>query len=152
MAQRMHRLLIGYSQASLERRECDNNLFLTLSEEIPSFDLAAPYFGLTQSEINAISRDCNNEKSRRLQMLWNWKSKNGTSATYLAIIKIFLKMKNISLAEVVLKASRNEGVTTDYRNRGEELFTDGETIATDSLHVRVEFRQRLFCLKIYIFL
>ena len=96
MAQRMsqlNRLLIGYSQASLERREYDDNLFLTLSEEILSFDLAAPYFGFTQSEINAIHEDYNNEKLKRLQMLWNWKSKNGTSATYLAIIKIFLKMK-----------------------------------------------------------
>ena len=75
---------------------------MALMTEIPSFEDAAPHFGFKQPEIAELRTDGNEERERRLKMLWKWKEKNGSDATYLAIVKIFLEMKNKQLAEVVL--------------------------------------------------
>ena len=88
--------LIGQYQLSLThlQTKCDDDLFLNLSEQISSFEDTAPYFELTQPEINEIIVDCRTERSRKLRMLWNWKTKHGSKATYLAIVNIFLRLKD----------------------------------------------------------
>ena len=89
------------SKENLDKPCCDN-LFETLKTEIPSFEDAAPHFGFKEPEIVELRSDCSYERQRRLQMLWKWKAKNGSDATYLAIVKVFLKMGNKQLAECVL--------------------------------------------------
>ena len=89
------------SKHNLEKPCCDN-LFMALKTEIPSFEYAAPHFGFKPPEIVQLRSDGSQERERRLKMLWKWKEKNGSDATYLAIVKIFLKMKSKQLAEVVL--------------------------------------------------
>ena len=89
------------SKHNLEKPCCDN-LFMALKTEIPSFEDAAPHFGFKPPEIVELRTDGSQERERRLKMLWKWKEKNGSDATYLAIVKIFLEMKNKQLAEVVL--------------------------------------------------
>ena len=100
----LHSLLAGFklSETSLETQCCDS-LFLKLMIEIPGFENAAPYFGFTQPEISDLFHDYNRERSRKLHMLWSWKRKNGSDATYLAIVKIFLEMKDKQIAELILK-------------------------------------------------
>ena len=71
---------------------------------------AAPDFGFKEPEIVEICEDCKYERQRRLQMLWKWMAKNGSDATYLAIVKVFLKMQNKQLAECVLGFCREKGV------------------------------------------
>ena len=90
------------SQDNLEK-PCSDNLLLTLSQEVPSFEVAAPYFGCAQAVIEEIHQDHDKERSKKLHMLWNWKRRNGSDATYLAIVTIFLKMEDRVLAELVLK-------------------------------------------------
>ena len=89
------------SEENLDKPCCDN-LFATLKTKIPSFEDAAPHFGFKETEIEELLKDCSYERQRRLQMLWKWKEKNGSDATYLAIVKVFLKMENKELAECVL--------------------------------------------------
>ena len=98
------------SQNSLEK-PCDDNLFLDLMLKIRGFDDAAPFFHLTQAEIEAIRCDFNSEKSRRLHMLWQWKRKNGSDATYLALVKVFLHMEDKYLAEIVMQHTKSTYVT-----------------------------------------
>ena len=88
--------------------KCDDDLFVNLSEQISGFEDTAPYFDLTQPEINEIFVDCRTERSRKLCMLWNWKMKNGSKATYLAIVNIFLFINNQYLAEFVLRYCKNQ--------------------------------------------
>ena len=90
------------SQSDLEIR-CEDDLFLTLMSKIPSFDAAVPYFGFTPPEIDELQMDNQKVNSRKINMLWKWRSRNGSGATYLAIVKIFLKMGSQELAEIVLK-------------------------------------------------
>ena len=102
--------LIGQHQLSLThlQTKCDDDLFLNLSEQISSFEDTAPYFELTQPEINEIIVDCRTERSRKLRMLWNWKTKHGSKATYLAIVNIFLRLKDRYLAEFVLRYCKGQ--------------------------------------------
>ena len=105
MSEKLHMLVTNYnlSQADLKKKECDDDLFLTLIKEIKSFSDTAPYFKLTPPEINEIQSDNNTEKTRKLGMLMKWRDKNGSDATYLSIVSIFLCMENRRLAEIVLK-------------------------------------------------
>ena len=89
------------SKESLDKPCCDN-LFETLKTKIPSFEDAAPHFGFKEPAIVEIRNDCSSERQRRLLMLWKWKANNGSDATYLAIVKVFLSMENKQLAECVL--------------------------------------------------
>ena len=111
-------LLTQFSQSrnSLEK-PCDDNLFLVLMLEIPRFDNAVPFFRLTQPEIEAIHCDYKSEKSRRLHLLWKWRRKNGSDATYLALITIFLQMEDKSLAEFAIQHIKTTYLTDSNNSR-----------------------------------
>ena len=97
-------LLLKYSLSNSDiEKQCDDVLFLTLSSQISNFNDTAPYFGFTQPEIEEIRNDKPMERSRKLSLLWKWRSRNGSDATYLAIVNVFLRMKDQNLAEIVLQ-------------------------------------------------
>ena len=90
------------SKENLDKPCCDN-LFETLKIKIPSFEDAAPHFGFKEPQIEEFLTDFRHERQRKLRMLWRWKANNGSDATYLAIVKVFLNMENKQLAECVLE-------------------------------------------------
>ena len=140
------------SQNSLEK-PCDDNLFLALMLTIPRFDNAAPFFGLTESEIEAIHCDYTSEKSRRLHMLWKWRRKNGSHATYLALITIFLQMEDKYLAEIVMQHTEstyltesndsklNPEKTTMYPNWDKMSKAEQEQVKNKLIHENDEVRE-----------
>ena len=89
-------------QSCLEK-PCDDDFFVTLSPEIPSFIEVAPYFGFKKPEIEEIRQDSPTERTRKSSTLCKWKRQKGSDATYLSLVKIFLKMKDKQLAEFVLE-------------------------------------------------
>ena len=93
------------SRNSLEKL-CDDHLFLDLMYEIPSFTYVAPFLGFTQFEIEAIQCDDILISSITFKMLRQWKAKNGSDATYLALVTIFLQMKDKHLAEYVMQYTK----------------------------------------------
>ena len=104
MLYELDNLLTRFKQSKENlNKPCCDNLFETLKTKIPSFEDAAPHFGFKEPEIVEFRSDCSSERQRRLQMLWKWKPKNGSDATYLAIVKVFLNMENKQLAETVLE-------------------------------------------------
>ena len=132
------------SKENLDKPCCDN-LFETLKTKIPSFEDAAPHFGFKEPEIVELRTDCCSERQRRLQMLWKWMTKNGSDATYLAIVKVFLKMQNKQLAETVLEfccekelpsidSHVNPSKVKKYRNWESMSKFEREKI-TNNLHV-----------------
>ena len=83
--------------------KCDDKLFLELSSKIPQSGLTlAVCLGLTPADGQQIK--CNNDKERDriIATLLKWKEKNGSDATYLALVKIFIQDKNRELAEFIL--------------------------------------------------
>ena len=90
------------SKANVEK-QCDDHLFLTLLPQLSNLEVTAPYFELTRPEIEEIRNHKTRERSRNISMLWKWRKKNGSDATYLAIVQVFLCMKDQNLAEIVLQ-------------------------------------------------
>ena len=104
MSSELTSLLKRYNLSESDLKiQCEDELFLTLMSKIPSFEAAVPYFGFTPPEIDELQMDNQKVNSRKISMLWKWRSRNGSGATYLAIVKIFLKMGSQELAEIVLK-------------------------------------------------
>ena len=84
--------------------ECDDNLFLELSTQIPHSGLTlALSLGLTSADEEQIKRDKDSERERIIATLIKWRERNGSDATYLALVKsIFIQYKNRELAEFIL--------------------------------------------------
>ena len=97
-------LLFSYnhSEESLNK-PCDNELFVFLTKKMTNFSDSAPFFGLMPPEIDSIRHEHATIVAENFKMLWTWRFKNGSEATYLAIVKIFLQMENRDLAEHVLQ-------------------------------------------------
>ena len=78
-------------------------LFQTLPPQMSNIHDTAPCFGFTEQEIEEIQIDKPTERSRKLSLLLKWRSRKGSDATYLAIVDVFLRMKDRNLAEIVLR-------------------------------------------------
>ena len=149
-------LLTRYSLSrSRLKKPCDDDLFIALMSEISRFDNAAPFFGLTQSDIEAIRHDYNDERSRRLNMLWQWKRKKGSDATYLALVTVFLQMENRLLAEFVMQHTKSTRLTvpndsqlnpertaTRCRNWDKMRKAEQEKVKNDLFHENHEVRKK----------
>ena len=168
----LHGLLTRFklSPARLEK-QCSDNLFLILKKKIPSFEDAAPHFDFTQPEIAELRGDFDTERRRKLEMLWSWRRRKGSDATYLAIVRIFLRMNDKQLAEVVLgfedlkvpsiDSRLNPATVTKYPNWDSELEQENQKIRkkycslTDDFLNSLEKRNvevgnlKLFCKIIY---
>ena len=84
-------------------RECDDELFLELSKQIPNSGLTlALSLGLTNADAEQIKRDKHDEKDRIIATLIKWREKNGSDATYQVLIEIFSTHENRKLAEFVI--------------------------------------------------
>ena len=83
--------------------ECNDNLFLELSNQIPHSSLTLTLsLGLTSCDAEKIKQDRKNEEERIIATLLKWKEKNGSDATYLTLVKTFMQCKNRELAEFIL--------------------------------------------------
>ena len=84
-------------------KKCDNNLFLRLSTQITqSIDILAISLNLTRADAEQIRRDKDDERSRIVETLFKWREKNGSDATYLALMKVFIQDEKRELAEFVM--------------------------------------------------
>ena len=79
---------------SFLNEQCDDVLLFSLALQIQSFEATSPCFGLTQSKIQEIQQNFPKEKSRKIQMLWDWKRRQRNNATYFAIFEVLQNMKD----------------------------------------------------------
>ena len=78
-------------------------MFLKLSTQITqSIVILALSLGLTKADAEQIKQDNNDERTRRAETLFKWREENGSDATYLALMKVFIQDKKRELAEFVL--------------------------------------------------
>ena len=84
-------------------KKCDDNLFLKLSTQITqSIVILALSLKLTRADAEQIQRDKDDERSRIVETLFKWREKNGSDATYLALMKVFIQDEKRELAEFVM--------------------------------------------------
>lgn len=80
---------------------CDEYLFY-LSDIIDNWRSYADVLGLKQHEINEIHSDVSlNSRHKCQKMLQHWHNHYGYKATYLELMRAFVKMENAKLAQTV---------------------------------------------------
>ena len=128
----------NYSKESLNK-PCDDELFVSLMKEMTNFRNSAPFFGLTPPEIENICCDHSNVATENFYMLWTWKNKNGSKATYFAIVEIFLMMENRNLAEHVLQHVKPPDGPNSNVDDPFDHFDVESTTSTQSWETRIPY-------------
>ena len=130
---------------------------------IPSFSNAAPFFRFTQPEIDVFRRDYKNEKLRRLHMLWQWKRKYGSDATYITLHRVFLRMNDKRLAEFVVEYTKScpamnsvdshvkPWLSVKYENWDGMSEGEKEQVKNDLVHQNQEVREKYALVVVDIF-
>ena len=58
---------------------------------------------LSTERVHSISQSDKSDVQNKTELLWAWKRKNGSAATYKDLVKSFLKMEDRFVAESILK-------------------------------------------------
>ena len=84
-------------------KECDEDLFIEVSQHIDDYIKVGEGLHLTSKDLDTISQTENDDVKRKITILWDWKSINGSTATAINLIKAFLEMSDLYVAEAILK-------------------------------------------------
>ena len=86
------------------KRVCSDNddFFLGISMKIK--DLTGVHLNVPECNLESTAGD---DSDRKIDILWTWKRKFGSNATYLALIRAFLKMGNQTVAESIIEYAKH---------------------------------------------
>ena len=95
------------SQHGLQYEElkevCDEGLIIAVTNNIDNYRKVGCGLALCRETLESISQDYNNDIHRKNAVLWAWKKKNGNEATYVELLKAFMKMTDRLVTESILK-------------------------------------------------
>ena len=83
--------------------ECDDSLIIAVTQNIDDYVNVGRGLTLSRETLQSISQDYDNDMHRKNAVLWAWKIKNGNNATYIELLKAFIKMRDRSVIESILK-------------------------------------------------
>ena len=93
----------GLSYDELEQ-ECDDGLFIEVSQHMSDdYMTAGQCLNLSTERVRSISLINKDDVQKKNEVLWTWKRKNGSAATYKELVKAFLKMEDRFVAESILR-------------------------------------------------
>ena len=85
-------------------KECDDGVFIEVSQHMnDDYTAAGHCLNLSTERVHSISRSDKSDEQKKIELLWAWKRKNGSAATYKELVKAFLKMEDRYVAEFILK-------------------------------------------------
>ena len=90
------------AKEALTTRRCEHDIFLHFSKH-ENHDRFARCLGFTQKETIDITRDAPTMEKKAMAVLNQWLNKNGPDATYYSLANAFVQMKDLELADRVLK-------------------------------------------------
>ncbi|XP_019851512.1 PREDICTED: uncharacterized protein LOC109581654 [Amphimedon queenslandica] len=102
---------------------CEDSFFLMLTQNVAQYDVLGPYFGMSQTDLIQIKRDNDTEGTRMMAMLWKWRTRNGSKATYSSLISNFLQMNNREIVELVVKHLQEENKVKEMSSVAVPSFT-----------------------------
>ena len=86
------------------RTTCTDELFLEIiKESMRPHDEVGPYLGLKSVDLDNIQRDNPAEKTRKLKVLQEWRSQQGSRATNDALAQVFRNMEDCQTADFVMQ-------------------------------------------------
>ena len=93
----------GLSYEEVEK-ECDDGVFIEVSQHVnDDYTTAGHCLNLSTERVCSISQSDKSDVEKKIEVLWAWKRKNGSAATYKQLVKCFLEMEDRFVAESVLK-------------------------------------------------
>ena len=85
-------------------KECDDGVFIEVSQHMnDDYITAGRCLNLSTERVHSISQSDKSDVEKKNELLWAWKRKNGSAATYKELVKSFLKMEDRFVAESILK-------------------------------------------------
>ena len=84
-------------------KECDDSLIIEVTQNIDDYLKVGHDLTLSRKTLQSVSQDNDNNMHRKNAVLWAWKIKNGNNATYIELLKAFMKMRDRSVVESILK-------------------------------------------------
>ena len=75
-------------------KECDDSLIIEVTQNIDDYLKVGHGLTLSRETLQSISQDNDNDMHRKNAVLWAWKIKNGNNATYIELLKAFMKMRD----------------------------------------------------------
>ena len=93
----------GLQYEELDKECNDDGLIVKASQSIDNFKKAGRFLSLSSQSLDEISQINDDDVERKTAVLWNWKRKNGSAATTIDLVKVFLKMEKRDAAESILK-------------------------------------------------
>ena len=85
-------------------KECDDGVFIEVSQHMnDDYITAGRCLNLSTERVHSISQSDKSDLEKKNELLWAWKRKNGSAATYKELVKSFLKMEDRFVAESILK-------------------------------------------------
>ena len=85
-------------------QECDDGLFIDVSQHMNDDYIAAGHcLNLSTERVRSISQIDKNDLQKKNEVLWTWKRKNGSAATYIELVKAFLKIEDRFVAESIMR-------------------------------------------------
>ena len=85
------------------KKVCDDGLIIAVTQTIDDYIKVGHGLALSGETLESISQDYNNDVHRKNAVLWAWKRKNGNNATYIQLVKAFMKMTDRLVIESILK-------------------------------------------------
>ena len=85
-------------------RECDDGVFIEVSQHMnDDYTVAGHCLNLSTKRVCSISKSDKSDVQKKIELLWAWKRKNGSVATYKELVKAFLKIEDRFVAESIFK-------------------------------------------------
>ena len=85
-------------------KECDDGVFIEVSQHMnDDYITAGRCLNLSTERVHSISQSDKSDVQKKNELLWAWKRKNGSGASYKELAKTFLKMEDRFVAESILK-------------------------------------------------
>lgn len=88
------------------KQKCSDEHIREIALNLTSWELYAPYLGLSTAEIDGIKEDAHKHEQRTLRTLQKWKSKAVFKATYGALVDVCIKLRNAELAEKICQYAK----------------------------------------------
>ena len=102
------------SHEELEK-ECGDGLFIEISQHVDDYTLVGYGLSLSGDTLKNISQEKKTDIERKNAVLWAWKRKHGSAATVLELVKVFLKLEDHFVAELILKCLSQKTTLEEYQ-------------------------------------
>ena len=94
-------------------QECSKRYLAIVSRKLKNWKLLSPHLDITDAEEYSVSESSSDYDEQKQSLLFKWKEKLGSSATYHTLIKAIWESRNVHLAEFACNLAKNADQTAN---------------------------------------